>query len=65
MTPSTELLREFCAGIGPLQLDVVLVSFYCQMRHNNLVYHVENNDNTIRTNDEIKVSVVCWITCRR
>ena len=24
-TPSTELLRDFCAGIGPLQLGVVLV----------------------------------------
>ena len=23
--PSTELSREFCAGIGPLQLGVVLV----------------------------------------
>ena len=27
-TPSTELPRDFCAGIGPLQLDVVLVFFY-------------------------------------
>ena len=27
MTPSTELPRDFCAGIGPLQLGVVLVSF--------------------------------------
>ena len=25
MTPSTELSRYFCAGIGPLQLGVVLV----------------------------------------
>ena len=25
MTPSTELPRDFCAGIGPLQLGVVLV----------------------------------------
>ena len=24
-TPSTELPRDFCAGIGPLQLGVVLV----------------------------------------
>ena len=24
-TPSTELLRDFCAGIGPLQLGIVLV----------------------------------------
>ena len=27
MTPSIELPRDFCAGIGPLQLGVVLV-FY-------------------------------------
>ena len=26
-TPSTELLRVFCAEIGPLQLGVVLVLF--------------------------------------
>ena len=26
-TPSTELPRDFCAGIGPLQLGVVLVFF--------------------------------------
>ena len=26
-TPSTELPRDFCARIGPLQLGVVLVSF--------------------------------------
>ena len=26
-TPSTELPRDFCAGIGPLQLSVVLVVF--------------------------------------
>ena len=25
MTPSTESSRDFCAGIGPLQLGVVLV----------------------------------------
>ena len=25
MTPSNELPRDFCAGIGPLQLGVVLV----------------------------------------
>ena len=25
---STELPRNFCAGIGPLQLDVVLVCFF-------------------------------------
>ena len=27
-TPSTELPRDFCAGIGPLQLGVVLVHLY-------------------------------------
>ena len=26
--PSTELPRDFCAGIGPLQLGVVLVSSF-------------------------------------
>ena len=30
MTPSTELPHDFCAGTGPLQLDVVLV-FYLLM----------------------------------
>ena len=27
MSPGTELARDFCAGIGPLQLGVVLVFF--------------------------------------
>ena len=27
-TPSTELPRDFCAGIGPLQLGVVLVYLF-------------------------------------
>ena len=27
-TPSTELPRAFCAGIGPLQLGVVLVFYF-------------------------------------
>ena len=26
MVPGTEFTRDFCAGIGPLQLGVVLVS---------------------------------------
>ena len=30
MAPGTEFARYFCAGIGPLQLGVVLV-FYDQM----------------------------------
>ena len=28
MAPGTEFARDFCAGIGPLQLGVVLVSFF-------------------------------------
>ena len=28
MSPGTELARDFCAGIGPLQLGVVLVFFF-------------------------------------
>ena len=27
MAPGTEFARDFCAGIGPLQLGVVLVLF--------------------------------------
>ena len=27
MAPGTEFARDFCAGIGPLQLGVVLVFF--------------------------------------
>ena len=30
-TPSTELPRDFCAGIGPLQLGVVLVLFFLSL----------------------------------
>ena len=30
-TPSTELPRDFCAGIGPLQLGVVLVHIQMHM----------------------------------
>ena len=28
MTPRTELPRDFCVGIGPLQFGVVLVFFF-------------------------------------
>ena len=28
MSPGTEFARDFCAGIGPLQLGVVLVIFF-------------------------------------
>ena len=34
-TPDTEILRFFCAGIGPLQLGVVLV--YCMCREQSVV----------------------------
>ena len=29
MAPGTEFARDFCAGIGPLQLGVVLVCIFC------------------------------------
>ena len=28
MAPGTEFARDFCAGIGPLQLSIVLVTFF-------------------------------------
>ena len=28
MSPGTEFARDFCAGIGPLQLGVVLVYYF-------------------------------------
>ena len=31
MSPGTEFARDFCAGIGPLQLGVVLVLFLNSM----------------------------------
>ena len=37
-TPSTELPRDFCAGIGPLQLGVVLVHFYFISKKEGPVY---------------------------
>ena len=30
-TPSTKLPRDFCAGIGPLQLSIVLVCSFIQI----------------------------------
>ena len=34
-TPSTELPRDFCAGIGPLQLGVVLVHYFFNTLNEN------------------------------
>ena len=31
MAPGTEFAHDFCAGIGPLQLGVVLVPFILEM----------------------------------
>ena len=39
MAPGTELARDFCAGIGPLQLGVVLV--FHMLSENTINY--ENN----------------------
>ena len=38
-TPSTELPRDFCAGIGPLQLGVVLVLISSYIY---IIFNVEN-----------------------
>ena len=38
-TPSTELPRDFCAGIGMLQLGVVLVSKTFDMVLHKLLLH--------------------------
>ena len=35
-TPSTDLLRDFCAGIGPLQLGVLLVLYRFVIVNTNL-----------------------------
>ena len=38
MTPSTELPHDFCAGIGPLQLGVVLVFFSSQYFYTKFIF---------------------------
>ena len=38
MTPSTELPRDFCAGIDPLQLGVVLVYFMFSLAFFKVMY---------------------------
>ena len=35
MAPGTEFVRDFCAGIGPLQLGVVLVIIITMYNNNN------------------------------
>ena len=48
MTPRTELLLDFCAWIGPLQLGVVLVFFKYQILwnlHPNYSTHVPRSPN--------------------
>ena len=38
MAPGTEFAREFCAGIGPLQLGVVLVlSIFSVKKNQNVI----------------------------
>ena len=57
MSPGTEFARDFCAGIGPLQLGVVLVykSYGCMQRQEHV---------TIRPNRIAKLedAVLCFIT---
>ena len=38
MSPGTEFARDFCAGIGPLQLGVVLVSIYFRYSDDDAVH---------------------------
>ena len=38
MAPGTESARDFCAGIGPLQLGVVLVPLVVYLRVNMVKY---------------------------
>ena len=49
MTPGTELPRDFCAGIGPLQLGVVLVClcFTCALSIHDIVSVVKPEQNVI------------------
>ena len=44
MALGTEFARDFCAGIGPLQLGVVLVLFtnQCVICHFPIVHHIKS-----------------------
>ena len=46
-TPDTELPRVFCAGIGPLQLGVVLVLFICYLYRENDLHALDNTINKV------------------
>ena len=55
-TPSTKLPRDFCAGIGPQQLGVVLLSFSISHfaiyslslgTHNNICSHSVKNTSSV------------------
>ena len=46
-TPSTELPRDFCAGIGPLQLGVVLVSLLINQLMFTCTYNTHKRNNRI------------------
>ena len=61
-TPSTELPRDFCAGIGPLQLGVVLVLFLSKSK---LVYPLQVFLNYIwlLTLFQLLTRCVRWQTC--
>ena len=56
-TASTELPRDFCAGIGPLQLGVVLVFLYSIFRNRtysvfpgaNIIIHTIFENHVLRT----------------
>ena len=41
MSPGTEIARYFCAGIGPLQLGVVLVFIFLNVLNSNILNLIE------------------------
>ena len=53
-TTPTELPRDFCAGIGPLQLGVVLVFYFFKMifSHFHLTSSFRSSDKQTRTSYE-------------
>ena len=48
MAPGTEFARDFCAGIGPLQLGVVLVRLFIYFSLGQIVT-IENIEKILRT----------------